>query len=97
MVGTYQGDLGGTAFGDVRVLVDGHELYADHGRLNWTPYANPMPPVELTAGQHTLTVEYATTWRPGGSATPEPNAAVGLVMVVTTPSGVIFRIEMSAT
>ena len=83
--GTYQGDLGGTAFGDVRVLVDGKELYADHGRLNWSPYANPMPPVELTAGQHTLTVEYATTWRPGGSATP---ANLGPVVFSTSGADV---------
>jgi hypothetical protein len=83
--GSYRGDLGGLVFGDVRVVVDGREVYSDHGRLNWTPYANPMPAIELAAGEHTLTVEYATSWRPGGSATP---ATLGPVVFSTTGADV---------
>jgi hypothetical protein len=68
--GTYRADLGGSVYGSVRVLIDGTELYSDHGRLNWTPYANPMPSVRLAAGRHTVRVEYSTTWLPGGGFTP---------------------------
>ena len=81
----YQGDLGGSVFGSVRVLVDDHEVYADHGRLNWTPYSNPMPAVDLAAGEHTVTVEYATSWLPGGEMTP---STLGPVVFSTTSADV---------
>ena len=81
MAGTYLASIGQSFWGTVTVSVDGAKVYSAWGQLNWSPYSNPMPPIVLAAGNHTLTVTYSQGWRPGEAFTP---STVGPVMLSTT-------------
>ena len=83
--GTYLATIGGSIFGGVTVSVDGQEWYSDQGRLNWTPYSNPMPARSLTKGAHTLTVTYSVGWLPGQGYTP---SSIGPVVLSTSGANV---------
>jgi hypothetical protein len=79
--GTYLASIGQSFWGTVTVNVDGRDVYSAWGQLNWSPYANPMPPLQLTAGAHTMTVTYSQGWRPGEGFTP---STVGPVLLSQT-------------
>ena len=79
--GRYRVTLGGSLWGGVRITVDGAEVWSDHGRLNWTPYSNPVTALDLAAGTHTLVVEYSSGLLPGAGYTP---AEIGPVVLSTT-------------
>jgi hypothetical protein len=83
--GRYVATLGGSFWGDITVTVDGQAWYSDQGRLNWTPYSNPMPAIDLAAGRHTITVEYTQGWAPGAAYTP---SEVGPVVLSTSGADV---------
>jgi hypothetical protein len=83
--GRYRMTLGGSLWGGVRVTVDGTEVWSGRGRLNWSPYSNPLPSVELAAGTHTVVVDYTTGLRPGEGYTP---SQIGPIVASTTGSDV---------
>jgi len=82
--GTYRASIGQSFWGTVTVSVDGAKVYSAWGQLNWSPYSNPMPPIVLAAGNHTLTVTYSQGWRPGEAFTP---STVGPVMPLDHRAG----------
>jgi len=83
--GHYLATLGGSLWGGVRVTVDNSEVWSDHGRLNWTPYPNPLPALDLRAGTHTVVVDYTLGLRPGAAHTP---SEIGPLVMSTTGSDV---------
>ncbi len=76
--GQYLATLGGSLWGGVKVTVDGRDWHSDQGRLNWTPYSNPTPSIDLTTGPHSMTVEYSGGWRPGMGYSPSEIGPVQL-------------------
>jgi hypothetical protein len=68
--GDYRMAIGGLLFGPVTVSVDGKVVATQGPSLNWDSYGTPMPPVNLSAGSHTLEVSYSPGFGPGQGQSP---------------------------
>lgn len=56
--GPYEAVLGGSFPGELRMLIDGQEIWSGRHQLNWTGNTTPVGVVDLAAGQHELSLEY---------------------------------------
>jgi hypothetical protein len=91
--GRYQATLGGSLWAGVTLEVDGTVWWSDQNRLNWSPYSNPLPPLQLAAGKHLLTVTSKAGWRPGTGHAPSD---IGPVVLSTGTYDVPVRYVESA-
>jgi hypothetical protein len=91
--GSHHAQLGGSLWAGVTLLVDGQVWWSDQNRLNWTPYASPLPQIPLAAGQHVLTVTSSSGWMPGTGFAP---SEIGPVVLSLDTPGVPVRYVESA-
>lgn len=69
--GEYQLWLGGSVFGGLRLRVDGEEVTSERAVIDNGGAYEPLGPVRLAAGVHTLEVEYeGASLSPGSAAQP---------------------------
>ncbi len=92
--GRYVASYAGSSWGRVGFLLDGKTWYDASGVLTWTGNSTMLPALELAAGAHTLTVQYATGWRPGESYVP---SELGPVVLSETAAEVPVTYVPSAT
>lgn len=77
--GRYDLALGGSFAGAVTVRIDGEEVWTGRHHLNWTGNTTPAGSVELSPGQHRVTIEYdSSPLQPGSGSGPWPMGPVYL-------------------
>ena len=91
--GLYNATLGGSLWAGVTLEVDGQPWWSDQNRLNWTPYSNPLPPIQLSAGKHLLTVTSRSGLIPGTGFSP---SEIGPLVLSTGTYDVPVRYVESA-
>ena len=91
--GLYNATLGGSLWAGVTLEVDGQPWWSGQNRLNWTPYSNPLPPIQLSAGKHLLTVTSKSGLLPGTGHTP---SEIGPLVLSTGTYDVPVRYVESA-
>jgi hypothetical protein len=91
--GLYNATLGGSLWARVTLEVDGQPWWSDQNRLNWTPYSNPLPPIQLSAGKHLLTVTSRSGLLPGTGHSP---SEIGPLVLSTGTYDVPVRYVASA-
>jgi hypothetical protein len=91
--GRYNATLGGSLWAGVTLEVDGQPWWSGQNRLNWMPYSNPLPQIQLAAGQHTLTVTSRSGLIPGTGHTP---SEIGPLVLSTGTYDVPVRYVESA-
>jgi len=94
--GSYTAWLGGDWFGLASVSADGRKIGSRRGDLNWPGNSTDLGSVQLTAGEHVITLTYLTGgWHPGSgeSRTSGPYAPYPLGPFVLSRADDRERVE----